>query len=341
MRKNFLKKAAVVALTTAMAFGMVPAMPATEAKAATNFAVSVTDDMEAGNVTESLTVNGFTFTAGDVVDSKGVSKNYGWTVDENSKVSLDKTLEFTTRIKSNGKSDGKGNREIHFSTTDAADLVIYVLSGSSSDANRKVTVSGSNGEITTFATATNGVADPETGEGTNCIEPNVIALPAADDYVIKVSASVNFYYLAVEYATEGGEEETKLNGLNKDEDGNWFYYTDGDVDTSKTGLVWFSNKWCYVKEGAYCKSRALVWHGSQWWFVNNGTIDKETTGLVWHGNAWYYVSNGTINKDYEGLVWHYNNWYYVKDGKFDNTKNGVVEYKGVEYTVTNGKLYQN
>ena len=108
-----------------------------------------------------------------------------------------------------------------------------------------------------------------------------------------------------------GERTELLNGLNKDSDGVWRYYEDGEVATDFTGFVKHIN--------------------GKYYFVDHGVVEK-TTGLVLHVNGrWYYIKNG-VKTDYTGFVKHSDgNYYYVKEGvKIEGS--GFLKH-------TNGKYY--
>lgn len=64
-------------------------------------------------------------------------------------------------------------------------------------------------------------------------------------------------------------------------DNTWYYYVDGVVDTSYTGLAQ---------------------NDFGWWYVSNGTIDWNYTGMAANEFGWWYVSNGTIDWSYTGMA---------------------------------------
>ena len=65
------------------------------------------------------------------------------------------------------------------------------------------------------------------------------------------------------------------------EDGNWYVYKDGSVDTTYTGL-------------------AANTYG--WWYVEGGKVNFNATGLVANEYGWWYVEGGKINFNYTGLA---------------------------------------
>ena len=147
-------------------------------------------------------------------------------------------------------------------------------------------------------------------------------------------------------------------------DGVWYYYTDGEIDTSFTGLAKNKNGWFYVKNGKVDFSvTGLIKHtDGNWYYVKNGKIQFSYTGLIKHtDNNWYYVKNGYIRFSYTGLVKHTdgntyyvknglirfsytglvtdsNGTWYVKNGKVNTSFSGTVVYNNKNYTVKNGKV---
>lgn len=133
-------------------------------------------------------------------------------------------------------------------------------------------------------------------------------------------------------------EETKLNGLYR-VDGVWGYYVDGDLDTTKTGLVYYGTDWWYVKNGLLDKTATgLTYANGAWRYVKDGKLDKTYKGLAYANGDWWYVENGTINKEATGLVWYGSQWWYVANGKLDKTYRGLVYANGNWWAVENGTI---
>ena len=145
------------------------------------------------------------------------------------------------------------------------------------------------------------------------------------------------------------------------EDGNWYVYKDGSVDTTYTGLAANTYGWWYVEGGKVnFNASGLVANEYGWWYVQGGQINFNFNGIVANENGWWYVRNGMIDFNFNGLAanengwWKFeggkidfnfngaaqneNGWWYVRGGKIDFSYNGTVKVGGKTYTVTGGKL---
>ena len=74
------------------------------------------------------------------------------------------------------------------------------------------------------------------------------------------------------------------------DDGQWYYYNDGNIDMSYTGLA--SNEY-------------------GWFYIRNGVIDWSYTGLASNEYGWFYVNGGALDWSYTGLASNEYGWFYV------------------------------
>ena len=136
------------------------------------------------------------------------------------------------------------------------------------------------------------------------------------------------------------EGEELLNGLNKDEDGVWRYYENGEVATDFTGFVKHINgKYYFVNKGIVKKSTGLVKHvNGKYYYIKNG-VKTDVTGFIKHTNGkYYYVKNGMLRDDFTGLVKHTNGkYYYVVKGMMRDDYTGLAKHTNKKhYYVENG-----
>ena len=150
------------------------------------------------------------------------------------------------------------------------------------------------------------------------------------------------------------------NGIQKDGDA-WYYYKDGVVDTSYTGLAKYNGSWWYVKNGkidfsatTLCKYNGTWWYVSggkvnfgatglckyngTWWYVKNGKVDFGSTTLCKYNGSWWYVSGGKVNFGATGLCKYNGTWWYVKNGKVDFGSTTLYKYNGSWWYVSGGKV---
>ncbi|MGN0481686.1 MAG: alpha-amylase family glycosyl hydrolase [Lachnospiraceae bacterium] len=136
-------------------------------------------------------------------------------------------------------------------------------------------------------------------------------------------------------------EAEKKNGLAYDSmDGKWYYYTDGMVDTEKTGLVKGTDSvFWYVKNGIIDTSyTGFVTNGAGTWYVAGGKLDTTFTGLGKDGDEWVAVFNGKTYPEYTGLVQNAGYFWYVNNGTLDTTYTGFYENENGKWYVANGKV---
>ena len=126
------------------------------------------------------------------------------------------------------------------------------------------------------------------------------------------------------------------------EDGNWYVYKDGSVDTTYTGLAANTYGWWYVEGGKVnFNASGLVANEYGWWYVQNGTIDFGYTGLAANEYGWWYVEGGKINFEHTGLVANESGWWYVEGGKINFNANGLVANEYGWWYVQGGQINFN
>ena len=179
------------------------------------------------------------------------------------------------------------------------------------------------------------------------------------------SADCVFLYPVFSQTAYAGQNTvTSKNGLLKDSDGVWRYYTNNQVDTSYTGfaasgsdqvylingvqntsysgLIYNGGSWYYVQKGvrntAY--SGLSVYNGS-WYYVKGGTTDWSYTGLAQYNGVWYYVRQGSVDWEYTGLCQYDTIWFYIKNGALDWNYTGLCQHSGVWYYITKGQVNWN
>ena len=189
------------------------------------------------------------------------------------------------------------------------------------------TVTDENGEVLGTVSDTKEVVLPATGSGE---KDDFTGLRKMDDGV--------WYYFV------NGEVQTDYTGLVKHTTGSWFYVVNGVIDFSATGLYKHSSgSWYYVVDGKMQGNyTGLVKHTTgSWYYVEKGKINYGKTGLIKHvSGSWYYVVEGRMQANYTGLVKHTTgSWYYVEKGKIDYSKTGLIKHvSGTWYYVVGGRM---
>ena len=159
------------------------------------------------------------------------------------------------------------------------------------------------------------------------------------EYTITI-VSDNYQDIVTKAVAQDAETPVIIpDGLAPAEDGNWYYYKDGQIATEISGLAANECGWFKVTNGKVDFDYiGLAANENGWFKVTNGKVDFDYTGLAANENGWFKVTNGKVDFDYTGLAANENGWFKVANGKvdFDYTGTAANEY-GV-WNVVNGKV---
>ncbi|MGN0481684.1 MAG: GDSL-type esterase/lipase family protein [Lachnospiraceae bacterium] len=173
-------------------------------------------------------------------------------------------------------------------------------------------------------------------------EATVKALNAAIEAVVRdKKASQQAEVDAMAKAIEDAVAALKIakNGIYSADDGEFYYYVNDEIDTTKTGLVQNADAWWYVNEGRVEKDYTGFYENENGkWYVVTGKIDVTFKGLALQDGKWLCVVNGKYYPDYTGLILNGGSWWYVNNGELDLTYSGKVSNDGGDWLVKNGKL---
>ena len=159
------------------------------------------------------------------------------------------------------------------------------------------------------------------------------------EYTITI-VSDNYQDIVTKAVAQDAETPVIIpDGLAPAEDGNWYYYKDGQIATEISGLAANEYGWFKVTNGKVdFDYTGLAANENGWFKVTNGKVDFDYIGLAANENGWFKVTNGKVDFDYTGLAANENGWFKVANGKvdFDYTGTAANEY-GV-WNVVNGKV---
>ncbi len=166
-------------------------------------------------------------------------------------------------------------------------------------------------------------------------------------------------YASVSYPETAEEEEEPDDDLNHaavdnglaneaDADGNWYYYTDGRIDTSYTGFAANKNGSWYVTKGKVTfKDNSVIKDASgaigtkgTWYYVVGSKVQTSYTGVADYKNAngWWYIKKGKVDFSANTVAKNKNGWWYIKKGKVDFSANTVANNKNGWWYVVGGKV---
>ena len=121
-------------------------------------------------------------------------------------------------------------------------------------------------------------------------------------------------------------------------DGKWYYYTNGVVNTSYTGMAKNAHGVWYVKNGMLDRTyTGMCLYGGKWIYVNKGKYDTTYTGMAKNSAGWWYIKAGNLDRTYTGMAKNSYGVWYMKEGKLDTTYTGMCLYNGKWIYVNKGK----
>ena len=102
-----------------------------------------------------------------------------------------------------------------------------------------------------------------------------------------------------------------------DANGDWWYYTDGKIDTNHNGVD--TNKY-------------------GWWRVENGKVNFDAQGIYSNKFGWWKTTNGKVTFKEDGVFNNQFGWWRVEGSKVDFNANGIYSNKFGWWKTTNGKV---
>ncbi|MGN0319733.1 MAG: lectin like domain-containing protein [Lachnospira sp.] len=125
---------------------------------------------------------------------------------------------------------------------------------------------------------------------------------------------------------EPAPDPIEKNGLNKAEDGNYYYYVDDVVDTSFTGFADYDKDRMYVKNGKVDDTYTdVIQDGEDWVYVESGKVRYDYTGIRPNANGWWRIENGKVNFNFTGLADNENGRFYIENGMVDFSRTDVMQ----------------
>ncbi len=120
------------------------------------------------------------------------------------------------------------------------------------------------------------------------------------------------------------------NGLQKAEDGEYYYYVDGQIATGYTGFVENAVGTWYVENGHCNLARdGVVTVDGANYLIKSGHINVSYTGLIRiDGGRWLYFASGVQDMAYVGFITRAGMQGYVEQGEVNFNKSGVVDDNG-------------
>ena len=216
-------------------------------------------------------------------------------------------------------------------------------------------------------TSTNGFyriqSDPVLKSGRTGIDSNSGKYNFTEMYAY-VSASYITVVNSGDGSNNNGVTDKRLNGVIKASDGNWYYYVNGVIDYSHTGIEKNANGWWRIENGKVnFNYEGVAKNQNGWWYLKGGKVDFSYNGFASNSNGWWYIENGQVtfqkNDVIKGTVkgtygwWHVvgskvtfdttvaknsNGWWYISNGMVDFSHTGVEKNSNGWWYISNGMV---
>lgn len=158
-------------------------------------------------------------------------------------------------------------------------------------------------------------------------------------------------------------EQLISNGLAdaSDEDGNWWYYKNGKIDKSHTGIDKNKYGWWRVENGKVNFDANSIYKNEYgWWKCTDGKVTFDENGIYKNDYGWWKCTDSKVTFDENEIYKNEYGWWkttdskvtfketgifknqygkwYCKDSKVDFNKTGKVKFNGKTYKVKEGKV---
>ena len=219
-------------------------------------------------------------------------------------------------------------------------------------------------------TSTNGFyriqSDPVLKSGRTGIDSNSGKYNFTEMYAY-VSASYITVVNSGDGSNNNGVKDKRLNGVIKASDGNWYYYVNGVIDYSHTGIEKNANGWWRIENGKVnFNYEGVAKNQNGWWYLKGGKVDFSYNGFASNSNGWWYIESGKVTFQKTDVIkgtvkgiygwWHVvgskvtfdttvaknsNGWWYISNGMVDFSHNGVEKNSNGWWRIEEGKVNFN
>ena len=136
----------------------------------------------------------------------------------------------------------------------------------------------------------------------------------------------------------------KQNGLadSADKDGNWWYYTDGKIDTTHNGVDQNKYGWWRVENGKVnFNAQSIYQNQFGWWKTTNGKVTFKEEGVFQNGFGWWRVKDSKVDFSAQSIYQNNYGWWKTTNGKVTFKENGLFSNQYGTWKVENSKVNFN
>ena len=138
--------------------------------------------------------------------------------------------------------------------------------------------------------------------------------------------------------------EPKFTGLANQaaEDGNWYYYTDGKIDTNHTGVDQNKYGWWRVENGKVnFKAQGIYQNQYGWWKTTDGEVTFKENSIYQNEFGWWKCKDSKVDFSAQSIYQNQYGWWKTTDGKVTFKENGLFSNQYGTWKVENSKVNFN
>ena len=140
------------------------------------------------------------------------------------------------------------------------------------------------------------------------------------------------------------EPVSKFTGLanEADKDGNWWYYTDGKIDKTHTGVDQNKYGWWRVENGKVnFKAQGIYQNKYGWWKTTDGEVTFKENSIYQNQFGWWKCKDSKVDFSAQSIYQNQYGWWKTTDGKVTFKENGLFKNQYGTWKVENSKVNFN
>lgn len=171
---------------------------------------------------------------------------------------------------------------------------------------------------------------------------NTIKVPVSEDGSVVLSNALNTYQCRSAFHKPGDAKVDRRHIQKRiwhRMKRNWYYYKNGVIDTSYTGIAPNAYGWWRVVNGAVdfnCNSVEANEYG--WFCIRGGKVDFDYTGIAQNAYGWWRIVNGAVDFNCNSVEANEYGWFYLRGGKVDFNYNGLAANAYGWWKITGGAV---
>ncbi len=124
-----------------------------------------------------------------------------------------------------------------------------------------------------------------------------------------------------------------------DANGDWWYYTDGEIDKNHTGVDQNKNGWWRVENGKVnFKAQGIYQNKYGWWKTTDGEVTFKENSIYQNEHGWWKCKDSKVDFTAQSIYQNKYGWWKTTDGKVTFKENGLFSNQYGTWKVENSKV---